>query len=505
MKAARVLGIIFAKAKECTIQNGLTEILVSLTEAMRANAKETKFKLYLLQATGEIMVFIGIRDDFSIHHAACKIIENLFFISDKQSEKFATTEVALSLWTIYNTVANNEHMRSSALAALCHMGLSYGDVLQALVDKVTIKGDMFQTSTPKVLQYFVTLLAILAKKTKNRVLFIQDILPKMNILYENTHVLTRAKAYTLTNIILTTYNESIFILAEAKLFQAYERDVRRTFPEKDENDLIHDSLNRLTTLLSTLFGTVIDELLSGTEQTSARKPSPVKDSFKRLLPYFRVLSIVIGNSCIRSRIVNLTSIKKLFKLMTNVKMIAELNIELTKSSSSLTEIISCVSLTLDSLVRARELLNLFNEIIITDLLPLLNTYLSSTINDFIVLSLCVLNELLNELQTNDCVLTKNLQLNIRNELLQAFLIQVDRLLLKEEPIPVITLHFIQTLVNLEQIQCLDYIKKTKIIQNMFSLITQHKEKTIGALIQSTISCFNTMSEKANMIQIMIEN
>lgn len=35
-----------------------------------------------------------------------------------------------------------------------------------------------------------------------------------------------------------------------RLFQAIERDVRRTSADQDENDLLHEALNRLTTLYS---------------------------------------------------------------------------------------------------------------------------------------------------------------------------------------------------------------------------------------------------------------
>jgi hypothetical protein len=53
------------------------------------------------------------------------------------------------------------------------MGLSYPDIVQSVIDKVNIKGDIFQSGSSKVLQYNITLLAILAKRTKNRSMFIQ--------------------------------------------------------------------------------------------------------------------------------------------------------------------------------------------------------------------------------------------------------------------------------------------------------------------------------------------
>ena len=90
-----------------------------------------------------------------------------------------------------------------------------------------------------------------------------------------------------------------------------ERDVRRTSADPDENDLLHEALNRLTTLLSTLLTQtlgmqmkkkknvfdcrvgVLDELLSSTDQT--RKASPAKDTFKKWLASFRLISTIIGN------------------------------------------------------------------------------------------------------------------------------------------------------------------------------------------------------------------
>lgn len=111
-------------------------------------------------------------------------------MADKHAEKLATPDIALALWNIASTVGNNEHLRASALAvlhhfrihleffifpfqALCHLGLSYPDVLQSVIDKVTIKGDIFQSTSSKVLQYHITLLSILAKRTKNRSMFMQ--------------------------------------------------------------------------------------------------------------------------------------------------------------------------------------------------------------------------------------------------------------------------------------------------------------------------------------------
>jgi hypothetical protein len=46
-----------------------------------------------------------------------------------------------------------------------------------------------------------------------------------------------------------------------RLFQAIERDVRRTSADQDENDLLHEALNRLTTLFSSLLTRTLGRII----------------------------------------------------------------------------------------------------------------------------------------------------------------------------------------------------------------------------------------------------
>ena len=203
------------------------------------------------------------------------------------------------------------------------------------------------------------------------------------------------------------------------------------------------------------------------------------------------------------------SIKKLIKLFSNIKLLAELHSELTKGPSSLTEIIAYVSQTLDSFVRARDLLALFSEILLTDLLPLCSQFLVSSINldEFSLLALCILNELLTELKLNDCVLPPHMQRDIQQEFQQTFLpIISDRHLLREEPIALLSLRFIQTIWTLMEHTptSLPILTQSKLIPNLFTSILQNKDKPGGTFIQSVVSCLTTLAEKREMIQNMIE-
>jgi hypothetical protein len=177
--------------------------------------------------------------------------------------------------------------------------------------------------------------------------------------------------------------------------------------------------------------------------------------------------------------------------------------------SSLTEIISYISQTLDAFVRARDLLSLFSEILLSDLLPLCSQLLISSINvdEFSLLALCILNELLNELKLTDCVLPIHIQNDIKQELYQTFLpIIIDRHILREEPIALLSLRFIQTIWILidHTSTTLLIISQSKLISNLFSLIQQNKDKSTGPFVQSIVSCLTILSEKREMIQPMIE-
>ena len=166
------------------------------------------------------------------------------------------------------------------------------------------------------------------------------------------------------------------------------------------------------------------------------------------------------------------SIKKLFKLFSNVKLIAELHIDLIKGPSSLTEIISYVSQTLDAFVRARDLLGLFSEILLTDLLPLCSQLLmsSNNVDEFSLLSLCILNELVNELKLNDCVLPSHVQRDIKQELHGTFLpIVCDRHIIREEPIALLSLRLIQNLWLFHDTAS-GVLAQSKLVPNLLTLI-----------------------------------
>lgn len=168
----------------------------------------------------------------------------------------------------------------------------------------------------------------------------------------------------------------------------------------------------------------------------------------------------------------------------------------------MSEVISYVSQSLDAFVRARDLLSLFSEVILNDLLPLCYQVLLSNSNndEFSLSALCVLNELLNEMKTSDCVLAEHLQRDIKIEFENKFFpLVVEQNLLKDEPIALLALRFIQKFWSITDS---NISPGNKFIPNLFLLI---KDKTNGTFVQTVVSCLNTISERRQFIQTMIDN
>jgi hypothetical protein len=62
MKAARILALLFNKAKKIDPSKDLNELLQGLVEIISANRKDYKFKQTLLTALGEVLFLISCQE-----------------------------------------------------------------------------------------------------------------------------------------------------------------------------------------------------------------------------------------------------------------------------------------------------------------------------------------------------------------------------------------------------------------------------------------------------------
>jgi hypothetical protein len=102
----------------------------------------------------------------------------------------------------------------------------------------------------------------------------------------------------------------------------------------------------------------------------------------------------------------------------------------------------------------------------------------------------------------------HIQRDIKQELHQTFLpIISDRHLLREEPIALLSLRFIQTIwIFIDHSSTtLTILSQSKLIPNLFHLILQNKDKPSGTFMPNLVSCLTTLTDKREMIQTMIEH
>lgn len=62
MKAARIFGLLFNKAKKLDQSKEMSDVIANLLEIISANRKDVKFKQVLLPALGELIFFLSCQE-----------------------------------------------------------------------------------------------------------------------------------------------------------------------------------------------------------------------------------------------------------------------------------------------------------------------------------------------------------------------------------------------------------------------------------------------------------
>lgn len=190
MKAARILGLIFNRAKIIDSSKELTDTLQGLIDIISSNRKDTKFKQALLPALGELLHFIScqecllgksldnwsvpslayilmirtIGEDIVLNHIVCKIIENIAATNSNSVQKFVgnQVEVVNALWTCFSL--KNENLRVGALKALCMLSVHSASIGLTILDKVGADQilECLSSNNSQIQQVMLTLLAMIA-------------------------------------------------------------------------------------------------------------------------------------------------------------------------------------------------------------------------------------------------------------------------------------------------------------------------------------------------------
>ena len=209
----------------------------------------------------------------------CKTIENIASTSGSsptlQKLLGNQAEVVSALWTCYTFSTNTDQLRIAAIGALNMLAAHSAPIAATLVDKVGIDTllDCMMHTNSEIQQGALTLLAIYANEPAVYNKSLNDrrpLLAKLVPVYESTNVACRAKAYLLTYILIRQQEDTLLQLIQSKyrqkkfgdfscfgvyicpffrLVNSMERDNRKVFQSKEEDEYIHKILGKLIDLI----------------------------------------------------------------------------------------------------------------------------------------------------------------------------------------------------------------------------------------------------------------
>lgn len=136
-------------------------------------------------------------------------------------------------------------------------------------------------------------------------------------IYESANVASRAKAYLLTYILLKNQNDLVNLFTQSKLINSLERDNRKSFPNREENDYMHKIIELLLDLLATIATKILDETVTVLESVYGRKnPSTAQGKqLKKCIPLVSVIRALVTSGTYRAKVVDAVFIEKFGKII----------------------------------------------------------------------------------------------------------------------------------------------------------------------------------------------
>ena len=136
-------------------------------------------------------------------------------------------------------------------------------------------------------------------------------------IYESANVSSRAKAYLLTYVMLKNQSDLVNLFTQSKLINSLERDHRKSFPNREENDYMHRTIELLLDLLATIATKILDETVIVLESVYGRKnPSTAQSKqLKKCIPMVSVIRALVTSGTYRAKVVDAVFIEKFGKII----------------------------------------------------------------------------------------------------------------------------------------------------------------------------------------------
>ncbi|KAK6166744.1 hypothetical protein SNE40_023371 [Patella caerulea] len=549
VKLARVMALMSLNSDVVDENINVCEPITILTEIIRENVKNSKLKLGLLPAVGEMLFLMASQDasksennenwtipsmtytvisrscregeDPVVNHVAAKTVENVVSVKGSHALKFVSNEMGQALWYLFKH-STVDALRCTAMSALCRIMWHNPQVFQSVIDTVGLTTVLTSLTLgiSRVQQAVITMFGALIGSGVhiNRFLQDKDFLQKIMRLFESPSTVIRAKAFIVLHELTKVSSDLLLAGCNARLVMYIERDSRRQTPREPRTEtpetvaFLNQALDRLINSITDTLPNIIKEILGVLDSVSGRKHPSAQQSrqLKCNLPLLPVGLHLVTSQVFRNRVVNEQFLKDLGSLLSHVNNIEnkETNIDASsekmKAAIGATEFINTVMSILEGISQHPTIIIQYHQVVTETILPSLATLIKSSNVDTKVLSLRLFTEIssiyLSQDQYSNNTENKLDTQRLHQIITENLLSQFESILLDMDPLPSYALKLILSLLE----QNTSFIKQFEdkgLIPVIFTVLQDHQNNSFSTTMLSIVGIINCLvSHKQTNVQ-----
>ena len=388
-------------------------------------------------------------DDEILRFYACKTIENICAQSKKAGSKFANSEVAQNLLSIFTT-SKSESLRFSAIIGLSHV-LRLNSALTALVlEKLPLKAITLKLSEDQQRVQQALLTIVLCACANNMSKFLTSMaddkafVKSITDLMDSSVIVIRGKALLIMSYLVKVSAKALAKIVDHRFIGVLDKNLKETFK------YIQGCLHYLLESLSEVTITVIKQLYEDLAGHSASSLVSVAPTIQQ----------VLMSNAVRSKFYYPTCIKYLCDL---VKLCSSLPTDVSQQVLAVVEAFSSHTRTLGQ----------YAENIISNMLPAILELRSSNDTDIRFRSLKVFSDIVITFMCDDGIYDQGNLSKITTKMLNDLVVKLlipalGDYLQDQDPIPLYALKLLSAIVE----RCIAFLRIVK-LQGLFPVLLEN--------------------------------
>ncbi|KAM5291977.1 serine/threonine-protein kinase ULK4 [Ctenodactylus gundi] len=543
-KVARVIGLLASHTSELQENTPVIEAITLLTELIRENFRNSKLKLCLLPALGELIHLVATQEEKTqsprecwvvpsaaytvlmrclregeervVNHMAAKIIENVCTTFSPQAQGFMTGEIGPVLWYLFRH-STGDSLRITAISALCRVTRQLPAAFQNVIEKVGLPAVVAALASAicRVQQYLLTLFTAMLSCGVHLQRLIQekDFVSTIVRLLDSPSAYIRAKAFLVLLYILTHNREMLLPSCQARLVMYIERDSRKTSPGKGQQsggEYLSRCLDLLIRHISQELPGILGDILNALANVSGRKhPSTVQGrQLRTCLPLMPVVLHLVTSQVFRPQVVTEEFLFSYGTILSHIKSMdsGETNIDGAIGPAASEEFIKITLSAFEAIIQYPVLLKDYRSTVIDCVLPPLVSLVQSQNVEWRLFSLRLLSESTSLLVTRDggdgeeeASVDVDTECTLLALMRDVLLPQYEHILSEPDPVPAYALKLLVAMTE-HSSTFTRLVEESNLIPLIFDVVLERRESILGGTMQSAIALLNNLvtSKESNM-------